>query len=109
MGVKASRLIAIDMLKGLCGFGVDVPLTENGVDKRFLCCVGKTDSIFKVLEQYANEGSRWLPGCRYWTHYFVSHCHDYFSVLAVCEGELAFVSKRHARIWTGYCSKRSDR
>ncbi|KAI2488755.1 hypothetical protein MHU86_25809 [Fragilaria crotonensis] len=30
MGVKASRLIAIDLLKGLlCGFGVDVPLTEN--------------------------------------------------------------------------------
>lgn len=29
MGTKASRLVAIDMLKGLCGFGVDVPLTEN--------------------------------------------------------------------------------
>jgi hypothetical protein len=29
MGVKASKLIAIDVLKGICGFGVDIPLTEN--------------------------------------------------------------------------------
>jgi hypothetical protein len=29
MGVKASKLIAVDVLKGICGFGVDVPLTEN--------------------------------------------------------------------------------
>ena len=29
MGMKASRLVAIDMLKGLCGFGGDVPLKED--------------------------------------------------------------------------------
>jgi hypothetical protein len=29
MGVKASRLLLIDMLKGTCGGGLDVPLTEN--------------------------------------------------------------------------------
>jgi hypothetical protein len=29
MGVKASRLVVIDVLKGLCGGGVDVPLTED--------------------------------------------------------------------------------
>ena len=29
MGTKASTLVAINMLKGLCGVGVDVLLTEN--------------------------------------------------------------------------------
>ena len=29
MGMKASRLVAIDMLKGLCGFGGNVPLMED--------------------------------------------------------------------------------
>ena len=29
MGMKASRLVAIDMLKGLCGFGGDIPLMED--------------------------------------------------------------------------------
>jgi hypothetical protein len=27
--LKASRLVAIDILNGLCGFGVDIPLTED--------------------------------------------------------------------------------
>ena len=31
MGVKASRLFLIDMLKGMCGGGLDVPLTENDI------------------------------------------------------------------------------
>ena len=31
MGVKASSLILIDMLKGMCGGGMDVPLTENDI------------------------------------------------------------------------------
>ena len=31
MGVKASRLLLIDMLKGMCGGGLDVPLTENDI------------------------------------------------------------------------------
>ncbi|KAI2492791.1 hypothetical protein MHU86_21751 [Fragilaria crotonensis] len=29
MGLKASRLLAIDMVKGLCGDGGEDPLTEN--------------------------------------------------------------------------------
>ena len=29
MGMKASRLVAIDMLKGLCDFGGNVPLMED--------------------------------------------------------------------------------
>ena len=31
MGVKASRLLLIDMLKGMCGGGLDVPLTEHNI------------------------------------------------------------------------------
>ena len=31
MGVKASRLLLIDMLKGICGGGLDVRLTENDI------------------------------------------------------------------------------
>jgi DDE superfamily endonuclease len=31
MGVKASRLLLIDMVKGMCGGGLDVPLTENDI------------------------------------------------------------------------------
>ena len=29
MGVKASKLVAIDLLKGLCGFDGDAPLTHS--------------------------------------------------------------------------------
>jgi hypothetical protein len=43
MSVKASRIILIDVLKGVCGGGLDVLLTENDildedgeiVDKKF--------------------------------------------------------------------------
>jgi hypothetical protein len=38
MGVKASRLVAINKLKDLCGGGVEVPLTEND-------CFDKNDEI----------------------------------------------------------------
>jgi hypothetical protein len=31
MGVKALQLLLIDMLKGMCGVGLDVPLTENDI------------------------------------------------------------------------------
>jgi hypothetical protein len=52
MGVKASRLILVDMLKGLCGGGLDVPMAETDIfDKN-----GKI--VDKKIRQFFDAGRR---------------------------------------------------
>ncbi|KAI2509843.1 hypothetical protein MHU86_4554 [Fragilaria crotonensis] len=60
MGLEASRLLAIDMLKGLCDGGVNVPLTEDD-------CFDKNGEIdnekfeeYLMQEDYEDEEKRKL-------------------------------------------------